>query len=81
MQGAAAPPAEPPGVRPPLSAHQECRVSAAREQSLHSQPEPEPNANKSMRGVLETYFPVFYLGFHCLCTWVNGTNSSSIHTG
>lgn len=56
-------------------------VPAGREQSLHSQPDLEPNANKSIARVLETYFPMFYLGFHCLCTCVNGANSSSIDTG
>jgi len=56
-------------------------VSAGREQSMHSQPGSEPNANKSIARALETHFPVFYLGFHCLCTRVNGANSSSIDTG
>lgn len=56
-------------------------VAAGREQSLHSQPDLEPNANKSIARVLETYFPVFYLGFHCLHTCVNGASSSSVGTG
>lgn len=56
-------------------------VSAACKQNLHSQSVLEPSANKSIARSLETHFPVFYLGFHCLCTCVNGVNSSSIDTG
>lgn len=56
-------------------------VSADWEQSLHSQSVLEPSANKSIARSLETHFPVFYLGFHCLCTCVNDVNSSSIDTG
>lgn len=56
-------------------------VSADWEQSLHSQSVLEPSANKCIARSLETHFPVFYLGFHCLCTCVNDVNSSSIDTG
>lgn len=56
-------------------------ISAGWEQSLHSQSVLELSANKSIARSLETYFPVFYLVFHCLCTCVNGVNSSSIDTG
>lgn len=56
-------------------------VSAGWEQSLHSQSVLQPSANKSIARSLEAHFPVFYLGFHCLCTCVNGANSSSMDTG
>lgn len=75
------PPQRQGGIRPlPLP---DCHVgvSAGWEQSLHSQSVLEPSANKSIGRSLETHFPVFYLGFHCLCTCVNGVNSSSIDTG
>lgn len=48
------------------------RVSAAWEQSLHSQSVLEPSANKSIARSLETHFPVFYLGLPLslhLCEW------------